>query len=84
MLQNRLCKKYDVFHRKREMPSIISLYNTLGLCESLTPVKSQPPVSIVMNQHHLRVTPQIGSRLWVLSIQGSNVPVTDLYVYDVV
>jgi hypothetical protein len=55
--------KYDVFLRKREMSSILNLYNALGLCESLTPVKSQPPVSIVTNQHHLRVTPHTGSRL---------------------
>ena len=40
MFLNRLCKKYGVFPRKREMSSILSLFNALGLCESVTPVKS--------------------------------------------
>jgi len=63
MLQNRLCKKYDLFLREREMSSILNLHNALSLCESWIPVKSEPPVSIVINQHHLRVTPHTESRL---------------------
>jgi len=80
MLQNRLCKKYDVFLRKREMSSILNLYNALGLCETFntgevtaTGFHSYEPAPLTSDTTDRVKT--IG-----LSIKGSNGPVTDLYV----